>query len=86
MANCYGCNGPNAHTKRYVNTGHSSSTYYGKKSVNFGTRRNYSYKFFCNACSLEMDERNKRSDLNLSITLLVLITIAILIYLFRTRF
>lgn len=81
MARCYGCNSANATNRRYVNTGNSFSTYYGKR-VSSGTRSYYAYKFFCHDCVQALDKaRQKRRAV-----ILILIAVALMWYLLATRF
>lgn len=81
MAHCYGCNSANATYRRYVNTGNSFSTYYGKR-VSTGTRSYFAYKFFCIHCVKAFDTAQKRKRA----FMLMALAIALVWYLLATRF
>ncbi len=81
MARCYGCNSAVANYRRYVNTGHSFSTYYGKRVSN-STRSYYSNKFFCHDCAKEIDDGRRKS----TVFVLFLISVGLTYYLLTTRF
>lgn len=81
MARCYGCNSPDASHRRYVNTGNSFSTYYGKR-VSSSTRSYYTYKFFCSDCAKALDNGRRKT----TAFILILLSIALIWYLLATRF
>src|SRR5260221_704628 len=81
MARCYGCNAAYASHRRYVNTGNSFSTYYGKR-FSKGTRSYYSYKFFFDDCAKSLDNARKRT----LAFVLFLLSAGLLWYLLSTRF
>jgi hypothetical protein len=54
MSNCFNCNSFNATFKRYVQTGKST----GKSNGNIYHNTYFGYKFFCELCAYNIDEKN----------------------------